>query len=367
MIAVLDSIADIEPDAWDPWTRPAGPAARHGWLAAMEAALPDRGPDRWTPAHLKSADLLCPLYEREGWSGEFVWDGPIEDACLQASLAYGPRAVGTLPWTPIRGPRVLTDPTRDRAALLRQAPRALAAAAAERGWTGVHLQFCADDEADVFVQQGWIERLTWQYVWQGDASMGSALDHLDGKRRREIRREMRAFEQQGLRLEVLAGHEAPDEVWRAMATLYANTARRHGDEAPLGAVFFDEVRARMAEAVVFFVARRGAELVGATLHLRGEDALFGRIWGAHEALPFLHFNLAYHFPMRWAHAQGLRRFEPGHGGEYKRRRGCDPVPCRSVHLFTHRGLQRAVADWSRREAGWVRQRLEELAPAPPTR
>ena len=363
MTALLDSVHRVEPEAWNAWTLAAGPAARHGWFAAMEAALPADGPDRWTPAHLRGDSVLCPLFERDGWMGEFVWDGPIEDACAHSHLPYGPRAVGTLPWTPIRGPRILTAPGADRAALLPLAATALSAAAAERGWTGVHLQFCADDEAGSFVSQGWIERLTWQYVWQAEPSIESFLGHLDGKRRREIKREMRAFHQQGLRLEVLAGHEAPDGVWHAMADLYADTARRHGDEAPLGPIFFEEVRARMAESVVFFVARRGADLVGSTLHLRSDDALFGRIWGAREALPFLHFNLAYHFPLRWAHEQGLSRFEPGHGGEYKRRRGCDPVLCRSVHLFTHGGLHRAVADWAAREAGWVREHLEELAGA----
>ncbi len=363
MKPLLDSVHGVDADRWDAWARPAGPGSRHGWFAALEAALPGQGPDRWSPAHFDADGLLCPLFERDGWRGEFVWDGPVEDATVASMLPYGPRAVGTLPWTPIRGPRVLTEPGLDRAARLRAAPSALVVAAMKRGWTGVHLQFCADDEADAFVAQGWIERLTWQYVWQAPEPRGSFLGHMDGKRRREIHREMRAFDAQGLRLEVLPGDEAPDDVWGGMAGLYASTAHRHGDEAPLGPVFFEEVRARMAESVVFFVARRGSDLVGATLHLRDEQGLFGRIWGANEAVPFLHFNLAYHFPLRWALEQGLSRFEPGHGGEYKRRRGCGPVLCRSVHLFSHAGLHRAVADWAAREAGWVRQRIEELAPA----
>jgi predicted N-acyltransferase len=359
--ALLGSVHALDASLWDAWARPAGPAARHGWFAGLEAALPVAGPDRWTPAHLRDGSILVPLFERTGWLGEFVWEEPIIDACRDAGLSYAPRAVGVIPWTPIRGPRVLTEPGADRAALLPTAARALEDAAAQRGWESVHLQFCADDEADAFVRQGWIERLTWQYVWQPRPEDTGCLDRVDGKRRREIRREMRAFEAQGLTLEVVAGDAAGDDLWEAMPTFYRNTAARHGDPVPLGPAFFTTVRERMAEDVVFFAARRGDALVGATFQLRGEDGLFGRIWGASEELPYLHFNLAYHFPLRWAWEQGLGRFEPGHGGEYKRRRGCDPLPCRSVHRFTHAGLHRAVADWAAREARWVR---EQLAPPP---
>jgi uncharacterized protein len=361
---LLASVHDVEPEVWNAWTRPAGPAARFGWFSGLEATLDRSGPDRWTPAHLRTDDLLVPLYEREGWRGEFVWDDPIEAACDRSGLPYGPRAVGVLPWTPIRGPRILTDPTRDRAELLTRAGPALVAAAADRGWTGVHLQFCADDEVDALVAQGWIERLTWQYVWQGEPGEGF-LAQLPGKRRREIRREMRAFAQQGFTLQVVSGDDASDDVWQSMPQLYADTARRHGDEVPLGPEFFAEVRARMAEDVVFFIARRGEELVAATFQVRTADALFGRIWGTREAHPYLHFNLAYHFPLQWAWEQGMTQFEPGHGGEYKRRRGCAPVLCRSAHHFAHAGLHRAVADWASREAGWVSQHLSELSPVPP--
>ncbi len=359
MSALLDSVEAADAERWDRWSTPAGPAAQHGWFAALEAALSSSGPDRWTPAHLQGDGVLVPLFEREGWLGEFVWEEPIIDACATSGLPYGPRAVGTIPWTPIRGPRVLTDPDGDRASLLAGAPTQLLAACDERGWTGAHLEFCADDEVDAFVAAGWIERLTWQHVWQRDPAVDRFLGHLPGKRRRELHREMRAFDEQGLRLEVLSGLEAPDAVWSAMPQLYADTAARHGDPVPLGPIFFETVRERMAADVVFFAAFRGEELVAATFQLRSDDALLGRIWGTREPHPFLHFNLAYHFPMRWAWEQGLDRFEPGHGGDYKRTRGGTTVLCRSVHHFAHPGLHRAVSAWARREATWVRGRIAE--------
>lgn len=360
------AVSDLPDDVlarWDAATLPDLPGSSAGYHRALEASLDRDDGDRWTPDHLVLEDAICPLYERESWYGEFVWDGTVEEACKRSGLSYGPRGVAAIPWTPIRSPRILTAPGADRPAAIRRVASALLRRMHAREWTGVHLHFCAEDEAAAFVEAGWIERHCWQYVWQADPADPSFLPHVSSRRRRRIRREMRAFEEQGLRWDVVRGSDAPDELWSAMPRFYADTAARHGDEVPLTAAFFETARGSLAESVRFFTARRGDELVGATFQLAGRDALFGRIWGCGEAIPYLHFNLAYHFPIHWAMDRGLSRFEPGHGGEYKRERGCAPVLCRSVHRFAHAGLHRAVADWALAEAGWVGRRLRELGGA----
>ena len=41
------------------------------------------------------------------------------------------------------------------------------------------------------------------------------------------------------------------------------------------------------------------------------DILFGRYWGAFEAVPFLHFELCYYAPIAWAIDKGFSRYDPG--------------------------------------------------------
>ncbi|MGH7964186.1 MAG: peptidogalycan biosysnthesis protein, partial [Candidatus Binatia bacterium] len=63
--------------------------------------------------------------------------------------------------------------------------------------------------------------------------------------------------------------------------------------------------------------------------------------------------------------QGLMRFEPGAGGDFKRLRGFDPQPTVSMHFFADTRLTSAVArflDSERKQVGqtidWLQQESE---------
>jgi hypothetical protein len=143
-----------------------------------------------------------------------------------------------------------------------------------------------------------------------------------------------------------------------MAGLYAATAERYGfAPPPLDLLFFEALHARLGDRIRFAVASRAGETLAMTLNLLDGDALYGRFWGGDEDTRFLHFNLAYHRTVQWCIEQGLRRFEPGHGGEYKRRRGFDPVLMYSAHWYPVPGFHRAVARWAAEEAKLVMQRV----------
>lgn len=364
---LLASVDAIDAAVWDRLAGPAGPLLSSSWIRGAEATLPPTGRDRWQPAHLLLSEAgepaaLMPLWLRHDTWGEFVWYGPVEDAARQLGRPLAPRLVNTVPFTPANGLRVLTG-AGDRPRLLAAAAAALAGCLGGDA-VSAHVHFCADDEADAFAQAGFARRLTWQYQWRNDgyADLDAFLGVLGARRRNRWKRETRALVEQGVTVEVVRGDEAPDSLWEDLVSMYDATARRNGEpSAPLGWPFFEALRAGIPGDIRFFVARRGDELLGATFHALHGDVLYGRFWGCREDLPFLHFNLAYHAPVAWAIEQGLSRFEPGHGGEFKRRRGFRPALMSSMHLFGDRAFQAAVADWADREAGWVQQKVSELA------
>ncbi len=364
---LLHSIDEIDAADWDRLAAPAGPLLSSAWIRGVEATLPATGTDRWQPAHLLLSEggqavAAMPLWLRHDSWGEFVWYGPVEEAAGQLGQALSPRLVSTVPFTPANGLRVLTG-QGDRPRLLLLMAQALRACL--RGdAASAHVHFCADDEVQAFEQAGFARRLTWQYQWQnaGYADLDAFLTVLSAKRRNRWKRETRALDEQGVTVEIVRGDEAPESLWTDMVSMYDATARRNGEpSAPLGAPFFEELQRRIPGDIRFFVARRQGELLAATFHALHDDVLYGRFWGCREDLPFLHFNLAYHAPVAWAIEQGLSRFEPGHGGEFKRRRGFRPATMSSLHLFSDARFQGAVANWAAREAGWVRQRVAELA------
>ncbi|MGB1409243.1 peptidogalycan biosysnthesis protein, partial [Alloalcanivorax venustensis] len=66
------------------------------------AATPSRG---WGPCHLRDGDALMPIYARDGSRGEYVFDFAWADAYQRNGLAYYPKLVTAIPFTPVVGPR----------------------------------------------------------------------------------------------------------------------------------------------------------------------------------------------------------------------------------------------------------------------
>ena len=113
------------------------------------------------------------------------------------------------------------------------------------------------------------------------------------------------------------------------------------------------------------LAERDGEAVAGALNLWGEDALYGRNWGATVEVPFLHFELCYYQAIDFAIAHGISRVEAGAQGEHKIQRGYLPVETYSAHWIDHRGLRNAVAEFLEQERPAMRAQMAELATLSP--
>ena len=97
---------------------------------------------------------------------------------------------------------------------------------------------------------------------------------------------------------------------------------------------------------------------GGALNLIGDDALYGRNWGAIEEHPCLHFEACYYQAIDFAISRKLKRVEAGAQGEHKLARGYRPVTTYSAHEIADVRLERAVADYLARERRQVAATIE---------
>src|SRR6266478_4154166 len=120
---ILDSISQIDAASWNSLLRDDQPFLRHEFLAALEesgCAVPRTG---WTARHLVLDDAqgrpagAMPLYRKGHSRGEFVFDFSWANAYAQHGLSYYPKLLSAVPFTPVRGPRLLVSPTVDAAAM----------------------------------------------------------------------------------------------------------------------------------------------------------------------------------------------------------------------------------------------------------
>jgi len=136
--------------------------------------------------------------------------------------------------------------------------------------------------------------------------------------------------------------------------------------------FFGLLRRHFKRHLRFVAARDRREIVAGAICLEKAGVLYGRYWGCFREVRFLHFEVCYYAGIEHAIANGLKRFEPGAGGEYKWLRGFDPALTRSMHYLSHPGLRKAVGDFVRRErqevARWIAAGGErsQLKPPPPS-
>jgi len=371
VIGVHDDPAQIDDAAWNALLD-ADPAAtpfmRHEYLAALHASGSATAATGWQPCFVtlhRGGELAAaaPLYLKAHSYGEYVFDWAWADAYERHGLAYYPKLLGAVPFTPVPGARLLARDEADRRVLL----RAVREIAKRQGLSSAHLLFMSEADRSAAAAEGWMLRSNVQFHWQNPAEapypdFATFLASLQREKRKKIQQERRRVAEAGVEFELLQGAAIDTEAWDFFHRCYTLTYRAHHSTPYLTRDFFARMAGTMAEHWLLVVARRGGDRIACSLI--GLDparrVAYGRYWGAVESVPCLHFEACYYQPLQWCIAQGYRRFEGGAQGEHKMARGLLPVATHSAHWLAHPQFARAVADFLEREGDGVERYLDEL-------
>jgi predicted N-acyltransferase len=359
-LRVAESLAGVPAADWNALAG-AHPFVRHAFLDALLESGCACARTGWQPQLLlleRGGRLAgaMPLFVKTHSRGEYVFDWAWADAYERHGLAYYPKLLGAVPFTPVTGPRVLAADEAARAALAR------AALAAAREFSSLHVLFAHDAEARSLEAQGMMLRRTVQFHWEnaGYASFDEFLARMSHQRRKNIRQERRRVREAGVHLRRLRGAEIDEKDWAFFHRCYARTYAEHGSRPYLNLEFFLRVGRAMPESFLLVLAERGGRPIAAALDVLGEDTLYGRYWGALEHVPLLHFEACYYQAIEFAIAEGLARFEGGAQGEHKLFRGLLPVETLSAHWLAHPRFARAVEDYLARETLGIARYVNEL-------
>lgn len=365
--------AGIPRDAWNALlaheAQPT-PFMRHEYLGALHAsgsAAPRTG---WTPAFLtlwRGGELqaACPLYRKAHSYGEYVFDWAWANAYEQHGLAYYPKGLVAVPFTPVPGARLLARDAQARRALV----RALVAWCREEGLSSLHLLFLSEADAAACEAEGLMARSTVQFHWDnaGYADFDAFLASLAQDKRKKIRQERRKVAEAGVGFRALEGAAISPADWDFFYRCYERTYREHGNPPYLTRDFFARMATDMPQHWVMFVGERGGRPIAASLVATGDGVAYGRYWGALERVDCLHFEACYYQPLQWCIARGLHRFEGGAQGEHKMARALMPVKTCSAHWLAHPAFADAVERFLEREGQGVEAYLEHLEARSPFR
>jgi len=363
----LNSIADVDAATWNSLSAAGAqsgmgqPFLRHEFLLALEesgCAAPRTG---WVPKHLIVEDArgralgAMPLFRKAHSRGEFVFDFSWANAYAQHGMRYYPKLLSAVPFTPVSGPRLLTNPHADVRAVTDLLIRAASDYARSERLSSWHILFPADDDLEALKRSGLIVRRDCQFHWHnhGYESFDAFLATFTAEKRKKVKRERRRVTEAGIQFDTRLGGEMDEALWRIVYEFYADTFYRHGHEPYLNLKFFKLIAARMPERLMLKVARLGQEPIAVAIFFVGDDALFGRYWGASGSYHSLHFETCYYQGIEYCIENKLQRFEPGTQGEHKVPRGFVPALTSSVHDIVDERFAAAIRDFAAREARGV--------------
>ena len=404
VIRVSSSPLHISATAWDALLAQQPhptPFLRHTYLAALHtsgAATPATG---WTPRFITlwRGDALvaaCPLYLKTHSHGEYVFDWTWANAYAEHGLAYYPKALVAVPFTPVPGTRLMAVDAPARKALM----QALLDWSRQENLSSLHLLFESDEDLNACEIAGLMLRHTVQFHWTNKkkpvraepvealdspwTSSGRTVMHerfgsfddflrsLSQDKRKKIKQERRKVEQAGVTFRHAQGTDITPADWSFFYRCYERTYLEHGNPPYLSPDFFTSMARAMPENWLIFVAEQDGQPIASSLVALGADAggdkvAYGRYWGALARVDCLHFEACYYQPLAWCIAHGYHRFEGGAQGEHKMARALLPVRSSSAHWLAHPAFAKAVENFLNREGQGVDNYLTELSDRSPLR
>ncbi|WP_296446633.1 GNAT family N-acetyltransferase [Rhodoferax sp. UBA5149] len=388
VIRVLNSPDEVNSADWNEllsWQAAPTPFMRHEYLAALHAsgsATPETG---WTPRFIlleRNGTLVgaCALYLKAHSYGEYVFDHAWANAYAQHGLAYYPKAVVSVPFTPVPGTRLMARSAADRAVLA----KAIIQWCEAQGLSSLHVLFAGDDDLPACADAGMMQRHTVQFHWTNTnpayADFDGFLASLSQEKRKKIRQERRKVADAGVTFRWSLGQAITRQDWDFFYRCYERTYLEHGNAPYLPRDFFRRMASTMPENWLLFVAERQGHAIATSLiavsakstgagglnSLEEVEAVaYGRYWGALERVDCLHFEACYYQPLAWCIAHGYQRFEGGAQGEHKMARALLPVKISSAHWLAHPAFADAVERFLEREGQGIGQYLDDLGQRSP--
>lgn len=370
-LRIIDALSDVAECDWDALLTPdSGPFLKYAFLNALEKTGCVGGNTGWQAAHLIVEDsksrLLgaMPLYLKQHSYGEFVFDWSWAQAYEQNGMTYYPKALSAIPFTPVRGPRLLVSPKADKGAIQAALVSSLKTLVSQNGLSSAHVLFPENEELEVLKQQGFMLRDSVQFHWHNQSYLDFEhyLADLTMKRRKNIRRERAAVYSHQISYRHIPGEIATPSDWSFFYRCYVNTYIEHRSSPYLTEECIQLLGSSMPENFHLIIATQNEMPIASSLLVvdKPNKKAYGRYWGAIEHIPCLHFELAYYQAIEYCIKEGIQVFEGGAQGEHKMARGFLPTTLQSAHWIADANFSSAVKRFLEREHEGMAAYVDEL-------
>lgn len=378
-LKVLQRISELTPHQWEQLQLEGNPFLSPEFLNALEDTGVIGGKTGWHPCHLLLEDeqgvaALMPTYFKHHSYGEYVFDWSWADAYERHGLAYYPKLVSAIPYTPSEGPRILL---RHNCSVEQVMPLFLSGVqqlAQQYQLSSWHLLFPNAHSYQTGLEQGLFGRISCQYHWQnhdGWQNFEQFLSCFSAKKRKNVRQERRKVTDQGICLQRILGADITPDQLNHFYQCYQMTYQQRGRQGYLNKAFFQRLLAQMPEKILLVQASTTAQSqnipIAAALFFYDQHRLYGRYWGSRVDVDCLHFEVCYYQGIEFCLEQGLTHFDPGTQGEHKIARGFSPYITYSNHWIANPAFAQAIEQFLAEEQSQVQSYAEAISLTTPFR
>jgi uncharacterized protein len=346
VVTWINQLAEVPQAEWDALAMPLKtPFLEWEWLNNMETSGSTTARTGWLPNHLtiwRDRHLIAaaPLYLKGHSQGEFVFDHQWADLASRMGIEYYPKMLGMSPFTPAEGYRFLIALGENEDEITALMIDAIDRFCIQNKISGCNFLYVDPEWRSVMERHGFSSWMHHSYIWSNQNFQGfdDYLGAFNANQRRNIKRERKAVEKAGLIIKPLTGEQLSTELLSQVYDFYCDTCDKFGwwGSKYLTRQFFEQLYPNYSHRVVMF-AVYGAEdpqaPVGMSFCLTKDTNLYGRYWGAFQDFENLHFDTCYYTPIEWAIAHNIQTFDPGAGGQHKKRRGFPATQNYSLHRF----------------------------------
>ncbi len=364
----ISSVNLIDSNTWNQVCGVDYPFLRHEFFSALENSGSTIAETGWGPHHLVIEDNeqiigIMPLFIKTHSYGEYVFDWSWADAYHQHGIAYYPKLLSAIPFTPATGPRWGICDTVDHDYVLTFMLQSIVDQCEQQHYSSFHVLFTSTEDSRRLQTQSLATRTGCQYHWfnQDYQHFDDFLSTFNSRKRKNLKKERRKVTEQGISLTIKTGSEITAKDWDNFYLFYHMTyIKRSGREGYLTPEFFPMLATTMADQLVLIQAQQGDKAIAAALCFQSSDTLYGRYWGCQQEFDFLHFETCYYQGIEYAIEKNLAYFDPGAQGEHKIQRGFTPIKTYSNHWIGHLQFRDAVNRFLDNEHQHIDEHINEM-------